>query len=68
MQLNKILRPMNQRRFRFAAVALATFMAAARSATAVEFDAAKLAEVRSAMQQFVDKQQIAGAVTVVGTD
>lgn len=31
-----------------------------------EFDANKLAEIRAAMQAFVDKQEIAGAVTVAG--
>ena len=34
---------------------------------APQFDPTKLGEIRAKMQAFVDQQQIAGAVTVVGT-
>lgn len=36
-------------------------------APAVEFDAARLGLIRGKMQQFVDQQHLAGAVTLVGT-
>lgn len=36
-------------------------------ATAAEFDTAKLALIRGKMQEFVEQQHLAGAVTVVGT-
>jgi CubicO group peptidase (beta-lactamase class C family) len=38
-----------------------------RPARAADFDEAKLAKIRPRLQQFVDDNQIAGAVTVVGT-
>ncbi len=38
----------------------------ASSASAEDFDRAKLAEIRDKMKEFVDRQDIAGAVTVVG--
>ena len=40
---------------------------AARAAAAADLDEAKLARIRPALQQFVDKHVIAGTVTVVGT-
>jgi CubicO group peptidase (beta-lactamase class C family) len=47
-------------------VALFLAAAAARPAHGAEIDAGKLADIRAAMQAFVDRQEIAGAVTVVG--
>ena len=38
-----------------------------RLTPAGEFDSARLATIRDAMQKFVDKEQVAGVVTVVGT-
>jgi CubicO group peptidase (beta-lactamase class C family) len=46
-------------------VTLAAFVPGARSA---DFDESKLALIRPRMQRFVDEHQIAGAVTVVGTE
>ena len=37
------------------------------AAVSSQFDSARLGEIRGKMQAFVDQQQIAGAVTVVGT-
>src|SRR5262249_59915188 len=51
---------------RFALLA-AVLAVPCRPARAADFDEAKLAMIRPRLQRFVDDNQIAGAVTVVGT-
>ncbi len=46
---------------------LALMACAATSLSATEFDPAKLAQIKSKMQSYVDQKVIAGAVTVVGS-
>src|SRR5690242_48063 len=49
------------------ALLLAALLLPPAAARAAEFDEARLARIRPAMQRFVDERQIAGAVTVVGS-
>ncbi len=54
-------------RLAFVLLGFATLAAVQRPVRAVDFDSAKLAAIPAKMQEFVDQQHLAGAVTVVGT-
>jgi CubicO group peptidase (beta-lactamase class C family) len=54
-------------RLTFVLLGCATLAAVLRPVLAVDFDPAKLAAIPAKMQEFVDQQHLAGAVTVVGT-